>query len=261
MIRTRRRPAPVWSPQMRVLAATLATALAVAVVIVQPLAGRRRYHRLLRALSVDPGARLRHYRRGIAGEWAAAGTVAVVGVLAGRKPASIGLGAGAGTTVGRAMPELVEVALALAVSAVVFRHGGGRVRRALRRQAGNFWALLPRTRPERWVFAGLAMTAGICEEILFRGFGIAYVRWLWPAATSASLIAVTSIAFGFAHLYQGPRGVVLTGLLGALFASVTLSTASLLPAMAMHAAVDLRILALPDIGTAGPAGDTATGSP
>jgi membrane protease YdiL (CAAX protease family) len=123
------------------------------------------------------------------------------------------------------------------------------LRDAIRRQVRGFIALLPRTSTERWAFAGLALTAGVCEEILFRGFGLAYIRWLWPGATHDWLIALTSVPFGFAHIYQGARGVVLTGVVGALFASLVLSSGSLLPAMLLHALLDLRVLALPDLQT------------
>jgi membrane protease YdiL (CAAX protease family) len=82
---------------------------------------------------------------------------------------------------------------------------------------------------------------------VFRGFGIAYVRFLWPDAGDGWIILITSAVFGLAHLYQGLRGVVLTGLVGAAFASMTLTTGSLVPAIAVHAMVDLRILGLPDL--------------
>ncbi len=230
---------------MHVLAAILATAAAVALVIAQPLAGRRRYRRLLDALPTDPQARLRHYRRGIVGEWSVVGFLVVVGVLAGRSTGSVGL------TVGRharsAAIDVAEVGLVLAASAVLFRAPA--LRDAIRRQARGFVALLPRTAAERATFTVVAVTAGVCEELMFRGFGIAYVRWVWPGATHAWLTALTAAGFGVAHLYQGIRGVLLTGLVGAVLASVVLSTGSLYPAMAIHALVDLRILALPDLDT------------
>src|SRR5437870_772645 len=55
--------------------------------------------------------------------------------------------------------------------------------------------------------------------------------------------------FGLDHLCQGARGVILTGLVGAVLGSVVTSTGSLLPAMAVHALVDLRVLALPDLSS------------
>jgi membrane protease YdiL (CAAX protease family) len=196
-------------------------------------------------VAANPGARLRHYFRGIVGEWAAVVVVAVIGLLAHRGGTSIGLRGG--PHAGTAVADVVGVAIVLAISAVLFRLGGETMRELLRRQARGFEALLPRTKAERVTFAGLAITAGICEEIIFRGFGIAYVHWVWPSATRGAVITVTAVAFGLVHLYQGPRGVILTGLVGAYLAWVTLSTGSLLPAIAMHALLDLRILALPDL--------------
>lgn len=235
---------------MLAAAAALATALAALLVFVQPFAGRARYRKLLEALPVDPNARLRHYRRGIIGEWLGVALVGLIGALADRGPASIGLRVGPHAR--SAVLLVLEVGVLLGASAVLFRFGGPTVREVLRRQARGFLGVLPKTQRERLVFGGLAVTAGVCEEILFRGFGIAYVRWLWPAASHTGLIVLTAVPFGFAHLYQGPRGIVLAGLLGAWFAWLTLSMGSLWPAIAIHALVDLRVLALPDLDQVAP---------
>jgi membrane protease YdiL (CAAX protease family) len=224
-------------------AAGLATVFAFTVVFVQPLAGRRRYRALVARVATDPTARLRHYRRGIAGEWISVAIIVGIGALAGHTAASIGL----------RLPDdawfttqlVGQIALLLIITTLFMRHP--RFLDPLRRQARGFLALLPRTREERVTFAALAVTAGICEEIVFRGFGFAYVRFIWPGVTDGWLIVITSVVFGLAHLYQGPRGVVLTGLAGAVFASMTVTTGSLLPAIAVHAMVDLRILGLPDL--------------
>ena len=227
------------------VAAVLASALAAAMVLLQPWAGRRRYRRLLDHVTTQPDARLRHYLRGIAGEWVTAAIIVLIGVLAGRGAASIGLTAGAHPGADTAL--VAEVALILAVSALVFRFGGAGVRAALRRQARGFAALLPHGHRERWAFAGLAVTAGICEELIFRGFGVAYLRWLWPSAPRAAVIVIVAAAFGLAHLYQGGRGIVLTGLVGGYLTWLVLSTGTLIPAMIIHALLDLRVLALPDL--------------
>jgi membrane protease YdiL (CAAX protease family) len=225
------------------LAAGLATVVAVTVVFVQPLAGRRRYKTLVARVASDPGARLRHYRRGIVGEWISVGLIVAIGALAGHTATSIGLQSPHDPWV---TTQLVgQIALLLVITTLFMRHP--RFLDPLRRQARGFLALLPRTREERLTFAMLAVTAGICEEVVFRGFGFAYVRFLWPGVTDGWLIVITSVVFGLAHLYQGPRGVLLTGLAGAVFASMTVETGSLLPAIAVHAMVDLRILGLPDL--------------
>jgi membrane protease YdiL (CAAX protease family) len=228
---------------VEVLAAALATGFAVALVFVQPFAGRRRYAALVARVTADPSARIRHYRRGIVGEWVSVALIVAIGLLAGRTASSLGLRLPLDSWF---TAQLIgEIALLLVITTLFMRHP--KLLDPLRRQARGFLALLPRTRQERITFAALAVTAGICEEVVFRGFGFAYLRFLWPGITDGWLIVITSAVFGLAHLYQGPRGVVLTGLAGVAFASMTITTGSLLPAIVVHAMVDLRILGLPDL--------------
>ena len=95
--------------------------------------------------------------------------------------------------------------------------------------------LLPHTRQEFKVFIAASITAGICEEFLFRGFFIvilAPVLGWWPSAGLALLI------FGALHAYQGRSGVVRTALVGALMTLVLVATQSLVTAMVLHALLD-----------------------
>ena len=48
--------------------------------------------------------------------------------------------------------------------------------------------------------------------------------------------------FGFAHLYQGWRGTMLTAVLGSAFGMLYTLTGNLLAPVVVHAAVDLRLL-------------------
>ena len=75
---------------------------------------------------------------------------------------------------------------------------GVQVRQAL----GTAEPILPHTTAERPEFLALSVTAGIREEILYRGFLIWYLAsWLplWAAATGSAAV------FGWAHAYLGPR--------------------------------------------------------
>ncbi|HEV7861199.1 MAG TPA: CPBP family glutamic-type intramembrane protease [Acidimicrobiia bacterium] len=223
------------------LAAVLSVVLAVWIAVVQPFAGRRRYRRLIEHLHRDPSVRLHHYRRGIALEWVGAAFVGLLALLAHTRLRSL-WPPGDHTEVAGQIP--VVVAALVAITAV-YRFGGQAARRALAVQLRPVAALLPRTPTERRVFALLAVTAGICEELLYRGFGLAALRWAAPDTSTPTLIGVTAVAFGVGHLYQGASGVALTGLVGASFAWFAISTGSLLPVMLLHALLDLRILALP----------------
>jgi hypothetical protein len=105
--------------------------------------------------------------------------------------------------------------------------------------------LLPRSSVERTTFVGVALTAGICEEILYRGFGLAFLHWAIPTVNLAVDVVVISLAFGAAHAYQGWSGVAATTIVGALFGLIVATTGTLFVAIAIHALFDLRILALP----------------
>jgi membrane protease YdiL (CAAX protease family) len=223
------------------VAAALSVLLAAWMVLVQPLAGRRRYRRLLERLGHDPSARLHHYHRGIAFEWLGAALVGLLALLAHSRLRSL-WPPGDNTGVGAQIPYL---AVAIVAITAVYRYGGQATRQALAIQLRPVAALLPRTGTERRWFALLAVTAGICEELLYRGFGLAALRWAAPGISETTLVVVTGAAFGLAHLYQGRLGVTLTGLLGAYLAWITISTGSLLPVMLLHALLDLRILWLP----------------
>jgi membrane protease YdiL (CAAX protease family) len=96
--------------------------------------------------------------------------------------------------------------------------------------------ILPRTTGELIVFLAVAVTAGIWEELIYRGFLI----WAFaPYATLAGAVVLSSAVFGLGHIYQGPRGVLTTAVLGFVFALGFVTTRSLWWVMAAHALVDL----------------------
>jgi uncharacterized protein len=223
------------------VAAVVSLVLAAWMLFVQPFMGRRRYRMLLERLRHDPSARLRHYHRGITFEWAGAGLVGLLALLAHNRMQAL-WPPGDNTGVGAQIPGL---AVALVAVTAFYRFGGEATRRALAIQLRPVAALLPRTATERRWFALLAVTAGVCEEVLYRGFGLAALRWAAPGIGKPALIIVTAGAFGLAHLYQGRLGVMLTGLVGAYLAWIAISTGTLVPVIVLHALLDLRILFLP----------------
>lgn len=118
--------------------------------------------------------------------------------------------------------------------------------RAAREQLEAVADMLPRTERELRLFRALSLSAGIGEELVFRGFALAWFTAMaaslpgpgpWPALVAAML--GSSVLFGLAHLYQGPGGIVKTGAVGLLFAGLAVATGGLLAPMVVHAAVDL----------------------
>lgn len=106
----------------------------------------------------------------------------------------------------------------------------------LRSQMGELRALAPVTPKEGRAFALVAVTAGVCEEILYRGILMTVltpVVGLWPA------VGLSSVIFGMGHAYQGFSGIVKTTLVGLIMALLTVFSGSLLVAMVLHAVIDL----------------------
>ena len=102
--------------------------------------------------------------------------------------------------------------------------------------------ILPKSVEERRWFVLVAITAGVCEEVLYRGFLIHYFRELPVSIGLIGALILSSCVFGFAHLYQGAVGIVQTTILGAIFGFIFIVTGSLLLPMMLHALIDLRIL-------------------
>ena len=97
--------------------------------------------------------------------------------------------------------------------------------------------LMPRTRAEKlWALAVVAPTAALVEEFLYRGYLFTMVQhFLHPTVWAWSL---SSVAFGLAHFYQRPSGMMRAAVLGALLAWPLVRTGSLYPSMMAHFLID-----------------------
>ena len=97
--------------------------------------------------------------------------------------------------------------------------------------------ILPQTAVEFPPYFALAVTAGLCEEFLYRGFAMAALA---HAGLSAWLVVlVSSVLFGLAHSYQGRGGIVMTFVVGLVLGASRLAYNSLVPAVFWHSAVDV----------------------
>jgi uncharacterized protein len=136
---------------------------------------------------------------------------------------------------------LIGLLLVIALSALQARRSAA-IREKMEEAFLRLSFILPRTGEERiwWIFVSL--TAGICEEILYRGF---LIHYFFAAPFHAGLlltVIISSVIFGVAHLYQGVAGVISTAILGLIFSAVFLTTGTLVVPMILHALIDLRIL-------------------
>lgn len=97
--------------------------------------------------------------------------------------------------------------------------------------------ILPQSAVELPPYVALAITAGLCEEFLYRGFAMAALA---SAGLSAGLVVfVSSLLFGLAHSYQGKGGMMMTFVVGLVLGVSRLTYNSLVPAIFWHSAVDV----------------------
>ncbi len=97
--------------------------------------------------------------------------------------------------------------------------------------------LLPKTTPEKAWFAGLSITAGVAEELVFRGYLILVLEIVTGSIWFAAILS--SMLFGILHGYQGTSGIARTGILGFFLALPLVMTGSILPAMIAHSLINL----------------------
>ena len=93
--------------------------------------------------------------------------------------------------------------------------------------------LVPRTHLEIVLWIGVALTAGFCEEFIFRG----YIQRQFAAISRSVFVGmvVSSAVFGLAHGYEGGKRMVLIFVYGFLFSSLAELRKSLRPGMIAHA--------------------------
>jgi uncharacterized protein len=231
----------------------------------QSAVGGAKYRRLKLAISQgDAGARARFYVEILVFEFVSAALAfAALGFDPARfDPARLELG---GTAFGQwcaAQWQQIDaealkglIVGVICGSAVVFAllwrarrrnpHGQLSATSRLARILPDFGALIPTNGRERMIFVLVALSAGLCEEVVFRAWLLDVLHQV--GLGGLALVAVAAALFGFAHLYQGVVGVVLTGVLGAVFCALYFASGTLWVPIVIHALIDLRVAAMPSL--------------
>jgi len=97
--------------------------------------------------------------------------------------------------------------------------------------------LLPQGRTEIAIWVLLSITAGICEEAIYRG----YLQKQFMALTRSvpTGIVLSALAFGLAHSYQGFRRMLMISITGAMAGILAHWCRSVRPGMIAHALQDV----------------------
>ena len=181
--------------------------------------------------------RLRIYARSMLAQWLLVLCIAVLWLTRGRPIAALGLDvpltpAGKGGLMVAAAATILL--LAWVMRSLARLDGGKRAKLLAKIEASK---VAPRSRSEAAMFVPVSLTAGISEELLYRGF----LFWfLVPAIGLAAAVVASAGIFGLGHLYQGWRGALSTAAVGLVLGTLYALSGSLWWIMALHALIDLQ---------------------
>ena len=210
--------------------------LILAVAVGWPASGLLAYHGYREKVRRGvPGTRLAEYAKGMLIQWLFVAAAVALWIRLDRDFAVLGLVAPATAGAWAALSVAFVVGgLMVAQSAMIARHpeAHDQVRKAI----SPVVEVLPCDRNDLSGFVALSITAGICEEILFRGL----VPWyLAPVAGIWGGQGLALLCFTAAHLHLGVTASMRAGLAGAAAAGLCLWSGSFLRGMLLHAAHDV----------------------
>jgi membrane protease YdiL (CAAX protease family) len=184
----------------------------------------------------DPNARARTYWRAILIQWPLSIVLFALWRQSGRGLPELGLATGFHTRTWIGWGVALTIMAALVTQTVLVLRSSANLA-ACRRQAEPLRALIPSNSNEARLFTGVSITAGICEEFLYRGYLIAVVASMFNIWVG---VALSSLAFGLGHAYQGPKGIIKTSVIGLALAGLYQLSGSLWASMLVHAALDVN---------------------
>jgi membrane protease YdiL (CAAX protease family) len=195
--------------------------------------------------STDPRAKLQSYRRIVGMLWllTAVLLLAVPFQQLVRPPLLSGTAAKLVAQADGAWPVLLGLLVGMAMPVFLARMKPRAAKQVTSPLQALSW-FLPRTSPERRWFVAVCFSAGICEEIIYRGFLIRYLMTLPFLGSVLASVVVAALLFALGHTYQGWLGALSVTILALVFTALFFVTHSLWLPMVLHVLVDLRILLL-----------------
>jgi membrane protease YdiL (CAAX protease family) len=203
--------------------------------VIFPWRGRVRMKKLLALPQVGTIERLALYASTIAFQWLAVAVVAWRAWVHGFRASQLGLTIHDRNRI--LVASMVGVAAIAALQWLNLRRVGKIPVEARGPVQAVAERILPQSTVELLPYLALAITAGLCEEFLYRGFAMAVLVQVGLRAWAVVLIS--SVLFGLAHSYQGRGGIMVTLMIGTILGSSRIVYDGLVPAIFWHSAVDV----------------------
>lgn len=99
--------------------------------------------------------------------------------------------------------------------------------------------LLPVTKKEKQIWVFTAVTAGITEELLYRGFLFFLMGALFPGLNIFIILVVSALIFGTGHVYQGFFEAAKAMLIGLIFGLFFIAFGTIIPCIVLHTMQDM----------------------
>jgi membrane protease YdiL (CAAX protease family) len=131
---------------------------------------------------------------------------------------------------GRVLLALAALAIGLLLLMERFRVANPLARERMRLVA-------PATRGEYLAFCGIAVSAGIAEQLAYRGVLFSFLLWYTGSHIAAALLA--AVPFGLVHLFQGWRTAAIVGVIAVRDQILVVLTGTLVYAIAIHIIHDI----------------------
>ncbi|NER12095.1 CPBP family intramembrane metalloprotease [Leptobacterium flavescens] len=125
-------------------------------------------------------------------------------------------------------------------SIIIFKYNKNSRARATKSIPAHFKSFLPITREEKRLWDYVSVTAGITEEILYRGYFFYALGVIFPGLSLIHILLITTIMFGLGHIYLG-KEVIRPTILGLFFGIFYIIFDSVFPVIIIHIAQDLVV--------------------
>ena len=204
--------------------------------VVQPIHGAISFRRYIARIEAGEAAdRARLFREVLVLEWVSLAVLATAWYLLGRPAADLGFVPAGGNGFWIGVAIVAALTVFLIVSWRMSLTMSPEEKQKQKESFGNLVHFLPQSDRDLRQFIAVSITAGIVEEIIYRGFVFWYLAPLMPIW---AVIAVSSVAFGLGHSYQGVGGMIRVTIIGLAFGALYVLTGSIWLPILAHAILD-----------------------
>ncbi|MCM3588354.1 CPBP family intramembrane metalloprotease [Mesobacillus maritimus] len=217
----------------------------------EPIFGYFDFQRFKQKVKTDHKARLNYYNNTIIGLWVPTITILLLTIFTELTFEEIGISIPNLNTepLGKAVTYTgLGIGLLYLLFVLYFIIGfnfSDKIKKELTKKKKEDWEksviapLLPVTESEKKRWNYVSLTAGLTEEVIYRGFTLFALAYLFPNLSIWVIIVLSSFIFGLAHTYQGfLMGFVRTSVFAILFCILYIGLGSILPLILLHFLLD-----------------------